>query len=309
MKKTFTLLLLFLLVAGGDLSAQQDPQYSQYMFNPLAINPAWAGSREMMNGALLMRRQWVGIEGAPKTNVFALSAPTRKGKVGWGLEINTDQIGPKRSSAFYLSYAYRVRIGKGKLAFGLGAGVVNYKINWNEIDYRDENDVFASLSSKNYTVPDVKFGMYYNTKRFYIGLSTTHINTQTIELVTTASGTYFTRFRQHAFLTFGRAFELNENVLFSPSVMVRTLPGSSNTTVDLNLNFQIRKSIWAGMSLRSERTVVAMIQYNAGQLLRIGYSYDLALGRLQRVQSGSHELMLGFNLDIFKSETLSPRYF
>lgn len=301
---------MFFFTLSADMFAQQDPQFSQYMFNPLAINPAWAGSREMMNAALLMRRQWVGFPGAPATNVLAISAPTRKGKVGWGFEINTDQIGPKRSTAAYLSYAYRVRVGKGKLGFGLGAGVINYRINWNQIDYRDENDVFAALSGDRQTVPDFKFGVFFNNKRFYWGLSATHLNRGTYSSVQVNDTlTYTSTLQRHLFFTIGRAFVISENVLFSPSVMIRNYPGTTITAVDINLNFQLKKILWAGVSLRSEQSIVGIIQYNAGEFLRIGYSYDWATGRLRTAQTGTHELMIGFNLDLFKSETLSPRYF
>lgn len=310
MKRIITLFVLFLCTASADLFGQQDPLFSQYMFNPLAINPAWAGSREMMNAALLMRRQWVGFPGAPATNVLAISAPTRKGKVGWGLEVNTDVIGPKRSTAAYLSYAYRIRIGKGKLGFGLGAGVISYRVNWNQIEYRDENDVFATLSSEKRTIPDFKFGIFFNNKRFYWGFSSTHINRPSYSVTTVNdSVTYSSTLRRHVFFTIGRAFVISDNVLFSPSVMIRNFPGTTLTAVDINLNFELKKMIWVGASLRSSQSVVGLVQYNAGEFLRIGYSYDFAFGRLRTAQSGTHELMIGFNLDVFKSETLSPRYF
>ncbi|MCA6363926.1 MAG: type IX secretion system membrane protein PorP/SprF [Bacteroidetes bacterium] len=310
MKRIITFFILLVSAVPAELFAQQDPLFSQYMFNPLAINPAWAGSREMMNAALLMRRQWVGFPGAPSTNVLAISAPTRKGKVGWGLEINTDQIGPKRSTAAYLSYAYRIRMGKGKLGFGLGAGIISYRVNWNQIEYRDENDVFATLSSDKRTIPDFKFGVFFNNKRFYWGFSSTHLNRPSYSVVAANdSVTYASTLRRHLFFTIGRAFVISDNVLFSPSVMIRNYPGTTLTAVDINLNFELRKMIWVGASLRSSQSIVGLVQYNAGQFLRIGYSYDFALGRLRSAQSGSHELMVGFNLDLFKSETLSPRYF
>lgn len=310
MKRTITqLILLVVVLYGAKLRAQQDPQYSQYMFNPLAINPAYSGSRELMNAALVLRRQWVGFDGAPATNVFAINAPTRRGKVGWGMEVMTDKIGPQRRSSFYLNYAYRVRAGRGRFAMGLGAGLVSDRTDWNAIEYKDQNDAFALLPVMNKTVPDFKFGIYFNNKHFFWGASVTHLNEKAYSTVSDTSGTYVARLRRHSYFTIGRAFVISEQVVFSPSIIARSVVGNKITNVDINLNFQVKKVLWLGVSLRSERSIVALVQYNVGEFLRVGYSYDMALGQLRGVQSGSHELLLGFNLDLFKSQTLSPRYF
>ncbi|GAB4138327.1 MAG: type IX secretion system membrane protein PorP/SprF [Bacteroidia bacterium] len=310
MKKiTYQLLLcgLFLL-SFIEMNAQQDPMYSQYMFNPLSINPAYAGSRGVMNGALLYRRQWVGFNGAPNTQVLTLNSPTKKGKVGIGLEVVADQLGPKKTTAAYFTYAYRLQLGKGKLAFGLGAGMMNYRVNWNAVEYKDQNDPYASLSATNNNFPDFKAGVFYNTKKFYIGTSMTHLSepiyAKAIDTIVKPS-----YLRHHGFFTVGRVFQFGSSILFSPSVIVRHVFDYQQSSIDLNLNFKFNDVLWVGVSARSEKAVVAMIQYNITEKLKVGYSLDVSSNKLRAYQSGTHEIMLGFDLNVFKSEVLSPRYF
>src|ERR1041385_2361649 len=234
----FILVLSSLFV--NDIFAQQDPQFSQYMFNPLFINPAYAGSRGIMNGALEMRTQWVGFgDGRPNTQVLAVNTPTKKGKVGLGLEVINDAIGPKNSTGAYFDYAYRIPLGKGKLAFGLGAGVMSYRVNWAKIEYKDNTDGYASLGATSITKPDFKFGMYFNNKSFYLGLSYTHINHE-VYAVTQDTFRFTARMSSHSFMTIGKAFQLSDNVLFSPSIMLRGVSGIVGGDADLNLNFKFK---------------------------------------------------------------------
>ncbi len=301
--------LIVALICPLLLSAQQDPQYSQYMFNPLSINPAYSGSRGVMNGALVYRNQWVSFPGAPNTQVLAINTPLRKGKVGIGFELIRDQIGPKNTVAGYASYAYRIPLGKGKLAFGIGAGFMNYRINWDQISYKDQQDYYAQLSAMSTTLPDFKFGLYFNNKKTYAGFSVTHLNTPNYgtlvgdTVVTTAS------LRRHAFATFGRAFALGSDFTFCPSIIARSVVSLSSASVDVNLNFRYKEIMWFGVSARSEQSMVIMAQYAISEKLHVGYSYDMSLGRLKSYHSGTHEIMLGFNLNLFQSDIMSPRYF
>jgi type IX secretion system PorP/SprF family membrane protein len=309
MKKYF---FFFLLAASScsvsDLFAQQDPQFSQYMFNPLYINPAYAGSRGMMNGALEFRKQWVGFDGAPTTMVLAVNTPTKKGKVGLGLEVINDQIGPKSTTGAYLDYAYRFPLGKGKLAFGLGAGVTSFKVNWDEVTYKDAGDGYDQLNTVKITKPDFKFGIYFNNKKFYTGFSITHLNRE-VYTVTQDTLSFSARMVPHAFFTIGRAFQISDNVIFSPSIMTRGAGTASTADLDLNLNFRFREVLWLGVSLRSEKSIVAMVQYNITDHLKLGYSYDMSTNGLKSYNSGTHEIVLGFDFNLFQSQVLSPRFF
>lgn len=305
---SYTLLAVF-ACCGLSLKAQQDPQYSQYMFNPLTVNPAYAGSRGMMNGALVYRQQWVSFPGAPNTQALSINTPLRKGKVGIGAEIVRDEIGPKKSLGAYLDYAYRVPLGKGKLAFGLGAGVLNYRINWNEITYRDQADAYAQLQNEAHMLPDFKFGMFFNNKNFYTGVSVTHLNRAQYGKFIADSLTATAQLRRHSFFTIGRAWKVGSNFTLNPSLMIRSVIGTQLTSIDLNFNMRYKEVIWFGASFRSEGDLIIMAQYNISEKLKVGYSYDSTFGRLKGYHGGSHEIMLGFDLNLFNSEVMSPRFF
>jgi type IX secretion system PorP/SprF family membrane protein len=303
----FALLALF-AACGLSLKAQQDPQFSQYMFNPLSVNPAYAGSRGVMNGALVYRQQWLSFPGAPNTQALAINTPLRKGKVGLGAELHRDQLGPKTSIGAYLNYAYRIPLGKGKLAFGLGAGLLNYRINWSQIDYRDQADIYAQLADEVHNMPDFKFGVYFNNKNFYTGISVTHLNRARYGQANTDSLTASAHLRQHSFFTIGRAWTAG-NFTLNPSLMVRSVVGTTLLSVDLNFNARYKEAIWFGASFRTQGDLIIMAQYNISEKLKVGYSYDASLGRMKTYHGGSHEIMLGFDLNLFQSEVMSPRFF
>jgi len=289
--------------------AQQDPQYSQYMFNPLSINPAYAGSRGVLNGALVYRQQWVSFPGAPNTQVFSINTPLRKGRVGLGAEVVRDQIGPKVSIGAYFSYAYRIPVGKGKLAFGLGAGVLNYRMNWDLIHYKDQGDAYAQLNGETQTLPDFKFGVYFNNKNFFMGLSVTHLNRPRYGHFIADSIVGTATLNPHSFFTIGRAFKMGDNFTFSPSLMVRHAITTTQVSADINLNFRYKEVVWFGCSFRSENSLILLAQYNISEKIKVGYSYDVAFGKLRGYHGGSHEIMIGFDLNVFQSDMLSPRFF
>lgn len=310
-KNTLVRLALLALFAccGLSLEAQQDAQFSQYMFNPLSVNPAYAGSRGLMNGALVYRQQWVAFPGAPNTQALTINTPLRKGKVGIGGEVLRDQIGPKTSIGAYLDYAYRIPLGKGKLAFGLGAGILNYRINWSAIDYRDQADIYAQLADEVHNMPDFKFGMYFHNKNFYTGFSVTHLNRASYGHFISDTLGASASLRRHSFFTIGRAFTAGSNFTLNPSLMVRAVMNTSLVSVDVNFNARYREAIWFGMSFRSEGDLIFMAQYNISEKLKVGYSYDHTFGRMKGYHGGSHEIMLGFDLNFFQSEVMSPRFF
>ncbi len=310
-KKTLTRFAVLALFAccGLSLHAQQDPQFSQYMFNPLSVNPAYAGSRGVMNGALVYRQQWISFPGAPNTQALAINTPLRKGKVGLGAELVRDQIGPKTSIGAYLDYAYRIPLGKGKLAFGLGAGILNYRINWSDITYRDQADVYAQLANEGHMLPDFKFGVFFNNKNFYTGLSVTHLNRAQYGEFIADSLSPTAQLRRHNFFTIGRAWKVGDNFTLNPSLMVRGVVSTRIVSIDLNFNVRYKEAIWFGASFRTEGDLIIMAQYNISEKLKVGYSYDSTFGRMKGYHGGSHEIMIGFDLNLFNSEVMSPRFF
>ncbi len=306
MKKILIAGLVYFMLLSLNGYSQQDPQYSQYMFNQMAINPAYAGSKEALSTAVFLRNQWTGLDGAPKTETFTLHAPLKKKKVGLGFTVVADQIGPKKSIGAMGSYAYRIPIGNGKLAFGLRAGIYNFTYNWSEITYKDQADIYNTGNRTSVIVPTADAGLYYNTNTMYIGFSATHLYNGRLTNVSNQNGDD-AQFSPHLFFTFGKAWSLSENLIFNPSLVVKTAKASPSTA-DLNFSFMIKQRVWLGASFRSTYGLVVYTQISITDKLRLGYAYDFGLNKIGRVGGGSHELMIGYDFNIFKSKMLSPRY-
>lgn len=299
-----------LCIISLEVFAQQDPQFNQYFFNPLGINPAYAGSRGTLSAVAIHRSQWVGFEGAPSTESFAIHSPTRNKKMGLGFQVLNDRIGPKNTIVISGIYAYKVRLGKGKLGLGLRASLYNYIFNWDEINYKDgTNYAGIERGKETYMTPSFDFGMYYNDKKNYIGFEITHLNEGKIGIqsdnVNLAAAS---QQKSQAIFTAGRAFILNRQLTFKPSVLVKTT-SNQPAFIDLNASFLLKNKLWLGASYRKGYGVAAIAEYNISKALRIGYSLDVSLTSLSRQNGGSHEIFIGYDLKLFNSGIISPRYF
>jgi type IX secretion system PorP/SprF family membrane protein len=303
------LLSLFSYCAFG----QQDAQYTQYMFNPLHVNPAYAGNKAILSAALIHRSQWVGIEGAPKTQHFSVHSPLKDKNMGVGLQLINDKIGPKNTFGVLGTYAYRVKpskISRGKLGFGLRAGYYRYAFDWNKIDYKDESDAIISQSLQNYSFLNFDFGAYYNTRFTYAGLSIYHLNNPKIGIAEDVdrNNAKPSRILNHFTFTGGKIIEINDRTVFRPSVLVKVAPRSP-LVADINASVLLDDVIWLGLSYRTTKAIAAIVEYEINEQFKIGYSYDYSLSKLTNYNSGSHELFLGYNFNVFKSRMRSPRYY
>jgi len=314
------ILISILIVIGLQGFSQQDSQYSLYMFNPIAVNPGYAGSRELLSGVLIHRSQWVGLDGAPTTQAFSLNAPLRNKKIGLGLQIVNDKIGPKNTQTLKGTFAYRLKLGNGNLAFGLSGGVVNYNYDWGQIEYKNQNDVVPTTSAEGFIIPTFDFGVYYNTKTFYIGGSIEHINQANfglteVEAVSTSSllnsGVSGATAKKYAnsMMTVGKAFILNDNLVLKTSALFRISNSTGN--LDVNAGVLIKNKVLFGTSLRQHGslTIVLLTEINLSKSLRFGLAYDYDRSDVATSTTGSFELFLGYDLSIFKSKMVSPRYF
>lgn len=314
--KKISLIGVFLVLANS-FQAQQDPQYSLYQFNQMAINPAYAGSRNALAVVMDMRKQWVSFPGAPTTLGATIHAPVMNNKVGLGLNVVSDQIGARSTTGIYGSIAYIAKLNnKFKLSFGLRAGYLNYKFNFNKVNYKDVNEAsLVDLSNVNKGALDMDAGLYLRSNTFYMGVSATHINGASVYnkdytvlnsvtgLNRNVSASYI--MSTHLFLVAGKAFSINENLVFSPSVMVKYV--SSRATADLNLNFLMNKRLWLGVFLKQGYGAGLLAQVYATEKLRIGYAYDSGLGS-KKILGSSHEMMIGFDFGNYKTKTVSPRF-
>jgi type IX secretion system PorP/SprF family membrane protein len=296
--------------------AQQDPQYSLYQFNQMAINPAYAGARDAVAVVIDARKQWVSFPGAPTTLGFTVHSPLANNKIGLGLNVVSDQIGAKSVTGAYGNFAYILKLNnKFKLSFGLRAGYLNYKFNFSKVNYKDANETtITDLANTNKGTLDLDAGLFLKSNSFFMGLSASHLNRAKIYSADytslTSNGTtqnYTANYvlNTHLFFIIGKAFAFNENFVFSPSIMVRSV--SAQRSADVNLNFLIKQRIWLGVYSRLGYGAGALIQVYATDKLRIGYSYDTGLGS-QRLLGSSHEIMIGFDFGKYKSKTLSPRF-
>ncbi len=300
------LILFILLMAGMSTYAQQDPLFTQYMFNPVMVNPGYTGSREVISSVLLYRHQWVGFDGAPKTQTFSTHMPLKRQKIAVGLQLMHDEIGPKNTMGYFLTYAYRFRLQRGKLSLGLRAGAYDYRYNWDLIDYRDNTDRYNNQGTTRDFVPNFDFGAYYYTKKEYAGLAFSHIGNP--RGFVSRDSSYITKLFMHFTFTAGKAFVINDDVTFRPSVIVRN-SGFSKADADLNLSFLFNNTFWLGVAARSNFGAMVLVEYNITSNLRAGYSYDMNFNKLRSRNSGSHEIFIGYDIDIRHNRILSPRYF
>ncbi len=300
---------LIALLLTGSVSAQQDPQFTQYMFNLLAINPAYAGSADRVSIKALSRHQWVGFAGAPTTQTLTVHAPLALESLGVGGSLMRDQHGPVTQYGFMLDVAYRMFLGHGnKLAFGIKGGMNLFQGKFGELHPIETGDqVFQSNVQQKFD-PQFGFGVMYYGDRFYIGLSSPKIlrtdffNVDSLALVSLPGQ------RAHWFLSGGYVFDLNTYMKFKPTFVLKAVDGAP-LSFDLSANFLFYEKFWLGAMYRHTDAIGLLAQYMIGNNLSIGYAYDYPLSPLHNYSGGSHELMVGFEFGNKLKGIRSPRYF
>lgn len=306
MKKLyFTALIALIALAEG--RAQQDPHYTQYMYNMSVINPAYAGSKEGISGGLLYRKQWVEIEDAPTTGTFFLHSPVGR-NVGLGLSFITDKIGPVEEHNIYGDFSYTLNLGgEHKLAFGLKAGVTMHKVDFNTIYPTlpdPEDDVFAQ-NNPSETFLNAGAGVFYYTDKYYVAFSMPNmLKAKYLDY----DGTKYGSEELHYFLTGGYVFDLNPNLKFKPFAMVKS-SFEAPLSLDLSTNFLINEKLELGATYRLDDSFGGMVNFAITPSLKIGYAYDHIVSNLNTVTPASHEVILLFDLQFAKKVSRSPRYF
>lgn len=301
------ILLFVLLSATLPAFAQQDALYSQYMFNKLVINPAYAGNREVMTFDLLNRYQWVGIEGAPRTITFSGQTPLRNPHVGLGFYLYSDVNGPTSNQGFMGTYAYRLRLQRGTLAFGLQVGFSYIVVDWDKLIVEDP-DIKLQGQEKNKLKPDGSFGIFYSTNRFYGGISSTQLMQNEYGITIKNGLSSYSKLMRHFYAMTGYAFPVNDVIAFRPSALLKYVDNAP-IQLDVNASFLFNDVFWLGVGYRSSETVIFLTEFNIGNSLRIGYSFDLWLNDFMRNNKGAHEIHIGYDIDLLKGKLHSPRYF
>ncbi|OAQ38101.1 hypothetical protein A5893_14955 [Pedobacter psychrophilus] len=298
---------LMLLALTKETKAQQDAMYTQYMFNTLAINPAYAGSRNVISATALYRNQWTGYDGAPKTSTFSIDAPINDKRIGLGLQIFNDRLGITNTTGFVVSSAYRIRMEVGTLSFGIQGSGNHRRADYTQVKLDQSgtsiDPAFQEFVSR--TNFNIGTGIYYNSDNFYVGLSAP-------ELLPTKFGsqssTNLSKQEIHLFLTAGFVASLSDDLKLKPSVLVKQVKGAP-IEGDLNATFWIKDVIGIGGSYRTNADVSGLLEIQASPQIRIGYSYDHSITKLQSFNSGSHEIMLRYEFGFEKDKFISPRFF
>ena len=305
MKKIITIIAVFLFTISA--KAQQDPQYTQYMYNMNIVNPAYAGSNDALSLNFLARIQWVGIEGAPRTITLGAHSPVGK-NVGLGLSVIVDEIGPVQEQNLYGDFSYTLKVSEdANLALGLKAGFTFFNVCFTCINTTDPNDAAFINQNANRILPNVGAGAYYYTDKYYVGLSVPNL-LQTFHFEKNGGQVTRASERKHFFLTSGYVFDLEGDIKLKPSIMLKAAEGAP-LSVDFSGNILFNEKFELVLSYRLDESVSALVNVRARRNLRIGYAYDHTLTTLGNYNSGSHEIFLLFNFDFERSKIRSPRFF
>ncbi len=298
--------LVFLLVPLS-LSGQQAPVSDQYTLNPLTINPAFAGRRGALNIAAFYRRQWVGIPGAPETMTLAVDAPFMDGKLGLGLTVINDKIGVTKQTLFKSSYSYKVRIGKGNLSFGLGAGLITTNTAWSDLIVLDSGDDIYLIDSRVFIVPDFSFGMYFTSGNYFSGFSIPRLLGYKFDFDKNKYSLKINPDQYNYLFHTGYVFNLSQKTRFFPSALIFFSPGEK-LFYDINAYFGFSDKLWIGSSYRSNQSVAGLFQFALNNQLKIAYSYYFDFNKLGSYSNGSHEIMLRYEFH-YKLNAANPLIF
>jgi type IX secretion system PorP/SprF family membrane protein len=311
MKKLVYILIGILAPAVyTQLSAQQDPHYTHYMYNTLSVNPAYAGSRDVLNISALHRQQWIGLDGAPNTQTLFIHSPLKNKKMGLGFSVVNDRIGPINQTFFYGDYSYSVRLTETmKLSFGVKAGV-----NWfqpkistlNTIQANDPSFVQSTLQSS--IKPNIGAGIYLHDDRWYFGASAPRLVQSRFDLGSKGNDTTAVMELRHLFVIGGAVFPVSSDLKLKPTFMIKAVKNSP-LSVDLTLEALIRDQFTVGAGIRYKDSYYGLVGYQFTSQFQAGISYDYTSTKLQNVNNGTVELMLSYDFLNKQDKLRSPRYF
>lgn len=308
MRPHLFLLILFASAHAPDCAGQHTPLTSQYLFNGLAINPAYAGSRDALNATLTHRQQWVGFEGAPVTQMLSLHAPVKRSPVGLGILLYNDRIGVSNETGILTNYAYRIRMpNKAKLALGVGAGISLYRSRWTQVALADAEDQSFAADTRMAARPNFSAGLLYQTKTWYVGASVPFLLAHRFDVAQRGYRLSDERLDLEPMLTGGYVFTLSDDLKLKPTALLRYRL-ASGLQGDASANLIIRDKVWVGASLRTGDAVVGMVEVLPTPQWRLGYAYDAGFSRINPYHHGSHELLVVYEFG-YRIRVRDPRYF
>lgn len=304
--KLMGLTLLFMSVATY---AQQDAQFTQYMYNTIIVNPAYAGSRQALSVFALHRAQWVGLEGAPVTNSFSINTPINDSNIGLGLSVLNDKIGPSSENNIALDFSYTISASqKYKMSFGIKASANLLNVDFNKLDYQG-GQVFENNIDNKFS-PNIGAGFYLHSDNSYIGISAPNL-IETVHFdkgASSNSSSHIATEKINYYLIAGHVFDLNPNLKLKPALQTKYVQGAP-LQVDVSANFMINEKFVIGGAYRWSAAMSALVGFQASDSWFIGYSYDFDTTALANYNSGSHEIFLRYELFKTYDKIISPRFF
>jgi type IX secretion system PorP/SprF family membrane protein len=312
--KTLKKVTFALVLTLGSLTiyGQQDPMFTHYMYNTLAINPGYAGSRDALTVTALNRSQWVDFKGAPVTQTLTMHTPLKNEHIGIGLSVLNDKIGPTNNTSVVFDFAYRIKLNeKSKLALGLSAGANILQSNLNTLQLDQQNDQVFQNNISNHTTPNFGFGAYYSRERFYAGISAPGLLQNSYSAIKQANGNTLTAKEQrHYYFIAGTLINITDNLAFKPTTLIK-VTAAAPVQVDLTASFVIMKKLLLGAMFRTGDAVGALVGFDITNQFHLGYSYDWSYGlNTAKYNKGSHEIMLRYDfISISKKQIHSPRNF
>jgi len=310
LKLTVLICTCFIFSNFKNAYAQTEPMYSQYMYNMLGVNPAYAGNREVLGLNFFQRNQWVGLRGAPKTTSLSLDQSIKEGKIGLGIQMYSDQLNVEEANGINGFLSSRIKVSdKGILSVGLSVGLMNYQFNSYDVANRITTDdkTFITIIPSQWN-PSVGFGLYYNSDQFYVGVSSPSVlKSRLAKYENFVSGIQKTD-DFHLFTTMGYVIKINEEINLKPSTMIKMVSGAP-IEFDLNTNVWLKDILGLGVSYRTGDAVLGMAEIQTSPNLRFGYAYDMPFSPLKPYTRGSHEIMIRYEWGSSKSKIKSTRYF
>jgi len=307
--KKLILLLLVIVGLSWRAEAQQDPMYTQYMFNQLVLNPAYAGSKDRLSAMLLYRTQWVGFEGAPKTTTFSIHTPFLKQNMAVGATFVNDEIGIANNLYFTGYYAYRLKLTENtRLSFGLSAEMKRQQLSWSQANPLFQLDPNIPTGDPARTLPNFGTGLYLDNDKYYIGFAVPRVIENNLDF-TNGIGSLESSAKQqrHYYLMGGFIMDVSKDVKFKPALLIKHTVNSP-LELDLNLSALFAERLWLGMTFRTGDSFDVIAQFVLDKM-RIGYAYDYSLTKLNQFNSGSHEIMITIEIDKKSKGVHHPRYF
>ena len=293
MKKYLLIIIAILFI--NEVQAQQKPVVSQYMFNGLVLNPAYAGSNGYFSASAMFRNQWINMEGAPKVSTFTAHSNVKDKNIGLGMMITNDKVGVHSDLGMYLSYAYHLKLVHGTLSMGLQGGFNNLKSNFTVLNLNNPSDPLLNDQISDFKM-NFGTGLYYYTENFYAGFSIPYlIKNRTLRDLDFTRETMDSRYY---YLTTGIVLDISRNVKFKPSGLLRVEEGMP-VAMDFAMNFFFNNAVNLGLSYRSGDSVISLFELQLNDYFRLGYAYDYIISELGNFTQGTHELMLNYRLNLF----------